>query len=331
MKKNKGLTSKQMSKVHWQLRKKGKTYKQALKITGRAKVLSKKYGNKKLFPGKMRGPLAYIDLDGDKKVSRYDCYPFDKKRQDDYSGFDPVGKDKGGEMPDYEDEGYLPEYDTGYSRKRKEAENEEAVNYIGEKTKEQEEKERQFILNKMRERQSNNVKLQRLYHTGAYDKLPNEYKEEGRGEYQVDEMKKKELPNWHSLAKWDSSSSKMEEEKEKWKRTRDGYNVGYPRFSDEEMKEKRALRNAQEMMKTFNIKSRETEKVNDYILAKNKIKRIGYKDQELLMRDYEERRKSIGRGKYGGAMMTNFTKTNRPRQRWKVIYEDGQGANWDII
>lgn len=50
--KQKGINKKQMSKLHWKLRSKGKTYTQALKITGKAKELSKKLMNNKWKKGK---------------------------------------------------------------------------------------------------------------------------------------------------------------------------------------------------------------------------------------------------------------------------------------
>lgn len=77
----KSLSRSQMSKLHWKLRSKGKTYIEALKITGKAKELSKKLMNNSWKKGKFK-KYWNLDFDGDGKVNKYDCYPFDKKRQD---------------------------------------------------------------------------------------------------------------------------------------------------------------------------------------------------------------------------------------------------------
>lgn len=72
-----------MSRLYYSQVRKGTSRQKAFKLTGIAKALSKKYYNKKYFKGKMKGKLAHLDFDGDSKVNKYDCYPFDNKRQDD--------------------------------------------------------------------------------------------------------------------------------------------------------------------------------------------------------------------------------------------------------
>lgn len=83
MTKTKGLTSEQMSTLHWTLRKKGYSQSAAYRTTGTAKKLSKRYHKKPWKKGKF-GKHRYLDFDGDGKINKYDCKPFDKNQQDNF-------------------------------------------------------------------------------------------------------------------------------------------------------------------------------------------------------------------------------------------------------
>ena len=76
------LNSKQMRKLYNTLRSKGYNKEAAFKKTGKAKILSKRYYNNPSKMMKFNKKHSYLDYDGDGKVNKYDCYPFDKKRQD---------------------------------------------------------------------------------------------------------------------------------------------------------------------------------------------------------------------------------------------------------
>lgn len=80
MNKARGLTSNQMSGLHWRLRYKGKRYKIAFNEVGVAKLRSIRRFNSKGKYAKRKYP--YSDWDGDGKVNKYDCRPYNKYRQD---------------------------------------------------------------------------------------------------------------------------------------------------------------------------------------------------------------------------------------------------------
>lgn len=69
-----------MSNLHRDLRRKGYSKQKAFKITGTAKRLSKKNMNSRWKKGKFNR-YKNLDFDGDGKVNKYDCYPFDYQRQ----------------------------------------------------------------------------------------------------------------------------------------------------------------------------------------------------------------------------------------------------------
>jgi len=79
MKYKKGLSSRQMSSLNRKLRKKGLNKRQAYIQTGIAKVLSKTDGYKGKQAKKQK---PYLDYDGDGKVNKYDCQPYNKWKQD---------------------------------------------------------------------------------------------------------------------------------------------------------------------------------------------------------------------------------------------------------
>lgn len=75
-----GLTSRQMSVLFRHLRKRGYSRQKAFKEVGIAKKLSRRMFNSNAKRVKKKYP--YSDWDGDGKVNKYDCKPFNRRLQD---------------------------------------------------------------------------------------------------------------------------------------------------------------------------------------------------------------------------------------------------------
>lgn len=72
-----------MARLHKNLRQKGYGFRFAFKTTGVAKAISIRKYDSKWKKGKF-GKYSKLDFDGDGKVNRYDCKPFNKNEQDMY-------------------------------------------------------------------------------------------------------------------------------------------------------------------------------------------------------------------------------------------------------
>jgi hypothetical protein len=80
-KSTKGLSKSDMSFLYKSMIKKGFSHKEAYKTVGSASRVSKTDINSKGSTLK-KSKYKYLDFDGDGKVNKYDCRPYNKKRQD---------------------------------------------------------------------------------------------------------------------------------------------------------------------------------------------------------------------------------------------------------
>lgn len=87
--KRKGLSSIQMSKLYKAQIRKGVPKAIAYKNTGMAKKISKNKLNNPWRKGKF-GKFKNMDFDGDGKVNKYDCKPFNKHKQDSIDSMEKI-------------------------------------------------------------------------------------------------------------------------------------------------------------------------------------------------------------------------------------------------
>ena len=78
----KGMSSKQMSSMYWRLRKKKMSHSKSFRVVGSAKKTSDRVGINGKWKNKVKSRFRFLDFDGDRKVNKYDCRPFNKKRTD---------------------------------------------------------------------------------------------------------------------------------------------------------------------------------------------------------------------------------------------------------